>query len=404
MKRPKKLTATFVGAVKAPGRYGDGYGSFGLSLLVKPTASGRLSKTWCQRVRIDGVPRNLGLGVWPIVTLAEARTKAIENRRAIAQGHDPRVRSHVPTFRQAAERVIRVYEPTWKPGGNSDSARVWRSSLERFVFPRFGDKPINTVTSRDVVSVLEPIWTEKRETARRVRQRIGKIMKWAVAQEFRHDNPAGEAITEALPKDSSPAGHHRALPHAEVGAALRAIRESDAWTATKLCFEFLVLTAARSGEAREATWNEVDLLSRTWEIPGSRTKSGRPHRVPLSVRALKVVEEARQLTGGSGLLFPSARDMPLSNNTTSKLLRELGIDATTHGFRTSFRTWAAENGVSREVAEASLAHVNPNRVESAYQRSDLFTLRADLMERWARYLAASPTDTNRTPVRLHRGG
>ena len=393
MTRPKKLTATFVRTVTAPGRYGDGYGSFGLSLLVKPTAAGRLSKTWCQRLRIDGVPRNLGLGVWPIVTLAEAREKAIQNRRATAQGLDPRAHAQVPTFRQAAEKVITVYEPTWKPGGNSDSATVWRSSLERYAYPKIGDKPINTVTTGDVVGVLESIWTEKRETARRVRQRIGKVMKWAIAQEFRHDNPAGDAITEALPKDSSPERHHRALPHAEVGAALRAIQVSGAGPATKLCFEFLVLTAARSGEAREATWDEVDLASRTWEIPGSRMKTGRPHRVPLSARALEVVEEARQLTGGCGLLFPSPRGKPLSNNTTSKLLRELKIDATTHGFRTSFRTWAAENGVSRELAEATLAHVNQNRVEAAYQRSDLFKLRANLMEQWAQYVAASSSDT-----------
>ena len=386
MTRRRKLTATFVRAVTVPGRYGDGYGGFGLSLLVKSTSSGRLSKTWSQRVRIDGVPCNLGLGKWPIVSLAEAREKAIENRRAIDQGGDPRARSRVPTFRQAAERVIELHRPTWKPGGGSHSELVWRSSLARYAYQKIGDKPIDTVTTGDVLSVLTPFWNEKRETARRVRQRIGAIMRWAVAQGYRQDNPAGDAIGAALPKSAAPKRHHRALPHAEVGAALRTVRRSGAWIATKLCFEFLVLTATRSAEAREATWDEVNLPLATWEITGARTKSRRPHRVPLSQRAIDVLGEARELTGGCGLLFPNPHGRPLSNMTTSKLLRELGIGATTHGFRTSFRTWAAESGVPREIAEAALAHVNPNAVEAAYQRSDLFARRAKLMEQWAQYI------------------
>ena len=341
------------------------------------------------------------LGKWPIVSLAEARAKAIENRRAIEQGRDPRARSRLPTFRQATEKVIELHRPTWKPGGNSDSELVWRSSLSRYAYPKIGDKPIDAITTGDVLSVLVPFWNEKRETARRVRQRIGAIMKWAVAQGYRQDNPAGDAIAAALPKSAAPQQHHRALPHAEVGAALHTVRGSGAWLATKLCFEFLVLTATRSAEAREATWNEVNLAVATWEIPGARTKSRRPHRVPLSHRAIHVLEEARELTGGYGLLFPNPHGRPLSNMTTSKLLRELGIGATTHGFRTSFRTWAAESGVPREVAEAALAHVNPNAVEAAYQRSDLFARRAKLMEQWAQYIESCdqvPNDTRALAV------
>ena len=243
------LSATFVRSVSQPGRYGDGRGGFGLSLLVKLRENGRLSKTWSQRLRIDGKVTNVGLGSWPVTTLKEAREKALENRREVEHGGDPRERiARVPTFAEAIEKVIAIHEPSWKDGARS--GEIWRSSLRDYAMPRLGGKPVDKITTADVLAVLVPIWSTKRETARRVRQRIGAILKWAVAQGYRDDNPAGEAIGEALPKTGSPKQHQRALPHAEVGTAVRKVRGSKAWWATKAAFEFLTLTAARSGEVR----------------------------------------------------------------------------------------------------------------------------------------------------------
>ena len=233
-----------------------------------------------------------------------------------------------------------------------------------------------------------PIWSTKHETARRVRQRIGTVMKWAVAQGYRADNPAGDAIGAALPKNSAIRKHQRALPYGEVVAAVEAVRASGAGITAKLAFEYLVLTACRSGEVRLARWEEFDLGAAEWLIPGERMKTKRPHRVPLSGRALEILCEARPLSGGTGLVFPSPRGKALSDNTLSKLLRDLGIQAVPHGFRSSFRDWASEcTNAPRSVMEAALAHVNPNRVEAAYARSDLFERRRALMESWAAYLA-----------------
>ena len=383
MKRPKVLSATFVRSVKVPGRYGDGRGGFGLSLLVRETSSDRWSRTWSQRLRIDGVPFNIGLGSYPLTTLAEAREATFQNARAVRLGHDPRQSAQVPTFEQAAEKVHALHSATWR---NPKTASLWWSSMQTYVFPKIGRKQVSSVITGDVLSVLVPLWNEKRETARRLRQRIGVVMKWAVAEGHRADNPAGDAIAAALPKSGATPQHHRAVHHAEVAEAVAKVRASGAWPATKLLFEFIILTAARSGEARLATWDEIDLARRVWTVPAERMKSGRTHRVPLSTRALEVLAAAQELTDGSARLFPSPTGKALSNMTTSKLLTETGIDATTHGFRTSFRSWAAENGAAREVAEAALAHVVAG-VEGAYQRSDLFEMRRLLMTRWADHLA-----------------
>ena len=216
------------------------------------------------------------------------------------------------------------------------------------------------------MSILLPIWTTKAETAKRVRQRIGAVMRWAVAQGYRQDNPAGDAIGTALPKNGVVRKHQRALPHSEVAAAIARIRGTDAYRATVLAFEFLVLTAARSGEVREARWDEIDLDAATWTIPADRTKMKREHRVPLSSRALAVLSETLQLQDRTGLVFPSVTGRSLSDATLSKLVRENGIKAVPHGFRSSFRSWAAElSDAPREVAELALGHVNPDKVEAA---------------------------------------
>jgi len=388
MKRPKKLSAAFVKTVTRPGRYGDGRGGHGLSMLVKPTTTGRLSKTWSQRLRVHDQPVNMGLGSYPLVTLAEARKQALENRREVIQGRDPRA-GGIPTFAEAVERVIAMHRGTWRPGGRSEE--IWRGSMRQYVFPRIGSKRVNKITTADVMGVLltDDLWNQKRHTAQRVRQRIGAVMKWAVAQGYREDNPAGDTISAALPRNGHRVTHQKALPHGEVAAALEAVRSSTARPMVKLLFEMVVLTACRSGEVRLSRWSEVDLKERLWTIPGERTKTGREHRVPLSSGALSVLKEAKAAVGRrTTFVFPGTQgDKPFSAKALSRLVRRLEIEAVPHGFRSSFRDWCSETGVSREVAEACLAHIVKNKVEAAYARSDLLERRREVAQAWSDYVA-----------------
>ena len=382
------LSATFVKNTKKPGQYGEGRSGHGLSLRVRLRPNGSVSKTWAQKLRINGTVVNLGLGIYPIVTLAEAREKALANRRAVAQGRDPRHKpAAIPTFAEAAEKVIALHEPTWKHPARE--ARIWRSTFRDYVLPVLGDKQVSQISSADVLAVLTPIWQVKQETARRVRRRIRAVMRWCIARGHRRDNPAGEVIGQALPRHKGPRRHYPALPYSEVAAALRTVQASKAYKATILCFEFLVLTAARSGEARLARWEEIDFEAATWTIPAERMKAGRVHRVPLSTRALEVLREAQEINDGSGLLFPSATGRTLSDVTLSKLIKQLGIPAVPHGFRTSHRVWASEQtDAPRAVMEAALSHVLGDATEQAYARSDLFEKRRVLMQAWADYLTA----------------
>ncbi len=388
MTRPKRLSAAFVRTVKRPGRYGERRGGYGLSLLVKPTASGRLSKTWAQRMRINGKPFNVGLGPYPVVTLAEARAKALENRRAIEKGMDPRS-GGMPTFERAAETVIALHAKNWK---GDHSEKQWRQCFRDYAFPQLGRKRVGEITTADVLACLVPIWSEKRPTASRVRRRIGAVMKWAVAKGYREDNPAGDAIAAALPRGNRHRTHFRALPHAEVAAALEAARASDAWVGIRLCLEFVALTATRSGEARRARWGEIDWDRATWTVPAERMKAGREHRVPLSSGARAVLDQAREIENGSGLIFPSFKGLELRSPPVAGVFRDLGIPSTVHGLRSSFRDWAAETGVDRTVAEAALAHT-VGGVEGAYFRSDLFERRRQVMQDWAAYLAGGRAGT-----------
>ena len=387
MQRPHRLSARFVQTVNVPGRYGDGRGGHGLSLLVKPRSTGGFAKSWSQRLLIARKPVNIGLGAYPIVTLAEAREQALRNRRNLAQGGDPRDKPHsVPTFTEAVDAVLALHAKTWKPGGKSEDQ--WRSSLRTFVFPELGNRPVNQIQPRDVMKVLDPIWSTKPETARRVRQRIGAVMKWAVAHGYRTDNPAGDVLGEALPSNSAAQEHFRALPHAEVGKAFEKVRASRAYKGTTLSLEFLTLCAVRSGEARHARWNEIDGETATWTIPADRMKAKRIHRVPLSTQALHVLDQAKKLADGSGLIFPSPTGRTLSDSTLSKLSRELELGCVPHGMRSSFRDWAAEcTDAPREVCELALAHVNSDRVEAAYRRTDFYERRRALMQAWGDYVA-----------------
>ena len=240
------------------------------------------------------------------------------------------------------------------------------------------------------MAVLLPIWTTKQETAGRVRRRIGAVMKWAVAQGYRTDNPAGDAISAALPNNNAQVTHRAALPHTQVGAAVAKVRRSGAYRGAVLSFEFLVLTAARSAEVRGATWDEIDLDAAVWTIGAERMKAAREHRVPLSDRALAVLDEARWLLPRAGnLVFPSEKGRMQGHHPMGRMMKALEIGAVPHGFRSSFRDWAAEcTETPREVCELALAHVNSDRVEAAYRRSDLFERRRTLMQQWADYIVA----------------
>ena len=334
---------------------------------------------------MNGNLTDLGLGSYPVVELAEARKAALSNRQLADRGQDPRVRTTAaPTFQGAAETVIGIHASSWKEGSKSEAQ--WRSSLAAYVYPFIESKTVDQIKTADVMSLLLPIWTNKPETAQRVRQRIGAVMKWAIAQGFREDNPAGEALGAALPKPGTHRGHHRALPHPEVGEAIAKIRGSGAGLSTVLAFELIVLTACRSGEVRLATWAEMDLEGQLWTIPEVRMKARREHRVPLSGRAAEVLLQAKDsLVNGSGLVFPSATGQALSDSTISKLCRENGVNCVPHGFRSSFADWCREQRYDKDLADICLAHVRRG-VDAAYFRTDLLSPRRELMQAWSDYL------------------
>ena len=379
-----KLSATRARALRDPGRYSDGDG---LHLFIHK--NGR--KSWVQRITADGRRRDIGLGGYPTVSLAQARKRATDNREAISSGRDPVAEKHrpaMPTFREAAHIVHEANKPRWRNGSHTSA---WIQTLERHAFPKIGNKKIDTVSRADVLSVLTPIWSTRPETARRVRQRMRTILRWAMANELIETNPAGEAIDGALPSMPKVKAHLRALPYQDVGSALKTVDASQTSLASKRCLKFLVITAARSGEARGATWDEIEFDSATWTIPGSRMKAGVEHRVPLSDQALDVLMLAHQLDDGSGLCFPSHRrpGRMLSDMTLTKILRSTGLAdrATVHGFRTSFKTWTMEQTETPwAVGEAALAHQLGGSVEQAYARSKLFDRRQPLMQQWADYL------------------
>lgn len=377
----RALSAAFVRTVTKPGLYLDG---LGLSLLVTPTGA----RCWTQRLTIGGRRRELGLGGYPVVTLAQARDQALANKRLVREGGDPlaeKRKTKTPTFAEAAAKVIEYHRPSWL---NPKHAAQWETTLGQYVFPRLGDQLVHTITTADVLAVLAPIWHEKPETARRVRQRIGAVMKWAVAQGYRAANPAGDILSQALGRQKDVTQHRQALPHREVADAIHTVRGSQAHKSAKLAFEFLVLTAARPGEVRLATWKEIDLEAQVWTVPAERMKAKREHRVPLSAHAVDILCEAQALADDSGLVFPSPRGKPLGDRALWQLLKGLEIAAVPHGFRSSFRDWAQEcTNAPRAVMEAALAHTNPDKTEAAYARSDLFERRRTLMEQWAAYLS-----------------
>ena len=368
---------------KGPSKLTDEHG---LYLRGSP----RGAKSWIQRLNIQGLRTDNSIGHYPAVGLAEARATAFERWKIAKAGGDPRKENGkavlAPTFAQAAEAVIAMHTPTWR---SPKSGPQWRASLETYAYPSIGELPVSEITPGHVMAVLMPIWNDKRETARRVKQRISAICRWAVAQGHRIDDPAGIVVDAALPRNSVKRRPMPALPYDEVANCIAKVKASRrASASSKLALEFLVLTAARSAEVRKANWDEIDIEARTWTVPAARMKANREHRVPLSERALEVLIEAEEVADGTGLVFPGARrGRPLSENTHAKLLHELGFNAVAHGFRSSFRDYAAEQThTPHAVMEAALAHTIKNKAEAAYARSDLFDKRRRLMESWAEYL------------------
>ena len=384
----KALTAAFVRAAP-PGRHADGNG---LYLFVQPSGT----RSWVQRLVIRGRRRELGLGAATLVPLAKAREQALANRMLARSGGDPlsekRRVQHVPTFAEAAQRLLEQKRGGWRGQWH---AKNWWRSMERYAFPRIGIRPVSEVNTADVLEILTPIWHVKAETARAVRQRIRSVIELAIALDMRNDNPCDRVLPVLGPQNDI-VTHRRALPHRDVAAAIETVRAGSAQPAVKLAFEFLVLTATRSGEVRGAQWAEIDTTDHVWTVSAQRMQAKREHRVPLCGRALEILDAARALGDGNPHVFPMRSGRPFSASTLVKTLQNLRVVAVPHGFRSSFRDWAAEEtDHPREVIEAALAHVVQDRVEAAYARSDLFERRRLLMDDWAEYLKGRPAARGR---------
>jgi integrase len=388
-----KLTAKAVAAAK-PGMRGDGGG-----LWLHTSASG--ARSWIFRFRspVDGRQHEMGLGSTITVTLAEARAKALASRHLLLDGVDPlasrqtrraaarREAARAMTFKQAAEAYIADNRAGWK---NAKHAAQWPSTLEAYAYPLFGALPVRDIDEGLIVKALRPIWTTKTETATRVRQRVEAVLDWATVRKFREGaNPARwQGCLESLlpaPGKMSQVAHHPALPFAEIGGFIADLQKQNG--VAPRCLEFAILTAARTSEAIGAVWSEIDEEARLWTVPAGRMKAGREHRAPLSAPALAIL---RALPRGSEFLFAGQAGRPISNMSMLMLLRRMGRrDLTVHGFRSSFRDWAAERtGFPAEVAEMALAHAVADKVEAAYRRGDLFAKRRQLADAWAKFCTA----------------
>ncbi len=343
----------------------------------------------------------MGLGPFPDVSLAKARRKAEEARSLLHDGMDPLearkeqvqtvrlLAAKAVTFKQCAERYIEAHKSGWR---NAKHAAQWLSTLETYAFPILGALPVQAIDTALVMKVLQPIWDKKTETATRVRQRIEAVLNWATTRGFRQgDNPARWRghLANLLPKASKvhKVTHFEAMPYAELPAFFADLSKRNTISAKALAFT--ILTAARSGETRNATLGEIDFKKAIWTVPEGRTKSGREHRVPLTKEALGLLRGLPRLQDDPAtLLFPNMHDRPLSDTAMRKYLQEdlKKEGLTVHGFRSTFRDWAAEcTNVPGEIAEAALGHVNGDETEKAYLRSDMLARRRKLMEMWSKF-------------------
>jgi integrase len=380
----KRLTAVGVRNMKTPGRYHDGNG---LCLFVDDSGA----KRWLLRTVVAGKRRDIGLGSVQVVGLADAREEAARLRKLARAGGDPLAerrlaRVSVPTFKEAAIKVHAAHAATFR---NPKHKADWLSSLEMYAFPHFGKTRVDDITAADVLTALNEIWLKRPETARRVRQRLRAVFDWAKASGFRPgDNPV-DGVVRALPRHKGDKVHHTALPYADVPAFVTMLHEADATEATKLAFEFMILTATRTSEVIGARWEEIDRDARCWTIPAARIKAGREQRVPLAPRCMELLDRAAAIADGGPYVFPGRYPKrALSNTVFLMLLRRVKRDDITgHGFRSSFRDWCAERTrFPRAVAEAALAHVVKDRTEAAYLRTEFFDQRRSLMNTWAAFV------------------
>lgn len=405
-RRPAPLTARKVDSLHKPGMIADGAG---LYFRVTPTGG----RGWIFRYMLDGKRRDLGLGPYPAVTLADARERALAARRQVVDKIDPvaeRARAALErkkeaakamTFAQCAEAYMGAHRAGWR---NARHAAQWPASLRDYVYPVIGELPVQAIDVALVMKIVEPLWNTKNETGTRVRGRIEVVLDWAAARGYRQgENPARWRghLENLLPKSSKVqrVEHHAALPYAKVAPVIADLRRQDSVGARAL--EFLILTAARLGEVIGARWNEINLADRIWTVPAERMKSGREHRVPLSDSAIAIMEKMLAMRIDDSV-FPSSKPgsrisyLPLS----LALKKACTEKVTMHGFRSSFRDWVAEQtAFPTEVAELALAHQVGTKVEQAYMRSDLFDKRRQLAEAWANF-CASPQDTGSVvPIR-----
>ena len=378
-------------------------GVSGLGLQVMATGA----RSWILRVMVGERRREIGLGAYPGVGVALAREKAQQTRDEIVAGIDPVaqratarqsiVQQQVEekamrwTFRACAEAYIKAKAPGWR---NEKHGQQWRNTLATYAYPTIGELLVRNINIGHVTAIIEPHWATKNETINRVRNRIELVLDWATVRKYRTgDNPARwKGNLDKLLADRSivaPVVGHRALDAADLYGFVEILRGIEGMGAR--CLEFVVLTACRSGEARLATWSEIDANTKTWNIPGNRMKSGRPHRVPLSDEVMKLLEALPRIEG-EDLIFPGARrGKPLSDMTMTKVMRDMGVDAVPHGFRATFSSWCASStAYPSEVREMALAHAVGDGTVAAYQRSDLFDKRRNLMADWAKFINTVP--------------
>ncbi|MCG5513640.1 tyrosine-type recombinase/integrase [Ectothiorhodospira shaposhnikovii] len=389
----KELSALAVRRLSKPGLHAVG-GVAGLLLRISDTGA----KYWVLRATIGGKRRDVGLGPYPEIGLAEAREQAAEMRHQARNGTDPiaernekrealrAANAKALTFDQAADRYLKGKASEFR---NAKHAKQWRATLDTYASPVLGKMAVDRVELAHVLQVLEPIWHTKTETASRVRGRVEKVLDYATVSGFREgENPARwrgnlDAILPA-PAKLKKVQHHRAVPWQDMPAFMEALRKRQALAARAL--EFLVLTAARSGEVRGATWDEIDLQAKTWTVPAERMKASREHVVPLPDDAVALLEALPRFEG-TPYVFPATKGGQLSDMALSALMRRMEVDATPHGFRSTFRDWVSETtAYPHEVAEMALAHTIPSAVERAYRRGDLLAKRSRLMTEWAAFL------------------
>jgi integrase len=391
-KKVEEASALYVKRLRKPGLYAVG-GVSGLQVQVTPTGA----KTWILRAMVGEKRRDIGLGGYPDIPLNQARERARKARDQIRNGLDPVIerqadrarliaeQARTITFDGAVKRYLAVKTTEFR---NAKHAAQWASTLETYASPILGSMPVASINLHAIVAVLEPIWTEKTETATRVRGRIESVLAWAAVNGYRAgDNPARwkghlDAVL-AKPGKLKNVTHHRALPYEDVPAFMPELRKRQGMASKAL--EFTILTAARSGETRGAVWDEIDLQARLWTRPASKMKGGKEHRVPLVDSVVTLLEELPRFEG-TDLVFPAPRGGPMSDMTLSAVMRRMEVNATPHGFRSTFRDWAEERThFPTAVSEMALAHAIGNKVEAAYRRGDLLKKRLQLMEAWAKY-------------------